>query len=192
MVGKLSIATFSGSRKLLLTFNSLLLFGALFFSNVSIVYSIGESSISGIGYGNNGDRFGSFMSCSEHDLVHYFEGSTIHFETSLNDHSAIGQNSGTFTGSWTIDFMVDESQNPMRISGDISELKLENNNYTLVGKETFDNVCNDVGNTITLKGECGENTRIWFDDSKNAKVGSLTPPYGDKSYYLMGSNVDCA
>ena len=88
--------------------------------------------------------------------------------------------------------MEDISQNPARISGDISETKMENNSYTIVGTETFDNVCNDVGNTITLKGECGDNTRIWFSDSKDAKVGSLTPPYGDKSYYLMGSKVECA
>ena len=73
-----------------------------------------------------------------------------------------------------------------------AEVNYDQFNNTIVGTETFDNVCNDVGNTITLKGECGDNTRIWFSDSKDAKVGSLTPPYGDKSYYLMGSKVECA
>jgi len=178
-------------KKLLLVLTVFLATATLFLNNTGAVYSLEQNSISGIGYGNNGDRFGSFISCSGTDSVHYFEGSAIHFETSIIDNSPIGGNSGISSGTWTIDFVGDTSQSPTRISGDISESMVENNTYTLVGKETFDNVCNDMGNTITLKGECGENTRIWFSDSKDTKVGSLAPPNGDKLYYMMGSKVNC-
>ncbi len=191
MKEKCGLAFNLGTRKSLLTFTVFLVGATLFFSNTGIVYSIEQNSISGIGYGNNGDRFGSFISCSGTDSVQYFEGSAIHFETLPIDNSALGKNSETSLGTWTIDFVGDNSQSPTRISGDISESMVENNTYTLVGKETFDNVCNDMGNTITLKGECGENTRIWFSDSNDAKVGSLAPPNGDMLYYLTGSKVDC-
>lgn len=180
-------------RKSLFVFTVFFLIVTFTFENVHPVFSTEPNTLSGTGYGNNGERFGSFMSCSDADSVHYFKGSTIHFKTALDDYyETDNKNSDTPIGSWTIDFIVDDLQSPMRIGGDINEFKINNNTYALVGKETFDNVCNDIGNTITLVGECGENTRISFVDSNNEKIGSLTPPNGDKSHYLKGSNVDCA
>ena len=157
----------------------------------STAHSADQSSIIGDGYGNNGDRFGSIVSCSDPDDIHYFEGSTIHFETISSDNSNINKNSDIAAGSWVIDFSLENSQTPWRISGDIIESSLDHNNYTLLGKEKFDNVCNDIGGDITLTGNCGENTKIWYSNPNNQKVGSLTPPYGDEGYYLFGSKVHC-
>jgi len=158
---------------------------------VDTAHSAKQSGIFGVGYGNNGDRFGSIVSCSESDVIHNFEGSTIQFEATLSDNSKIDKNSGISAGSWVIDFSLENSASPVRISGDIIKSSLNHNTYTLLGKETFDNVCNDIGNAITLTGNCGENTKIWFSDSNHQKVGSLTPPHGDEAYYLFGSKVNC-
>ena len=188
---KSDLALNSKIRKLGYGFTAFFVISAILFNNGNTVYSINQGIISGTGYGNNGERFGSFMTCSEPDVVHYFKGSTINFKTSLTDNSGVGKNSGTSLGSWVIDFIAENSQSPVRIGGQIIESNLDHNTYTLVGEKTFDNVCNNTGNAITLTGGCGENTRIWFLDSNNEKVGSTTPPYGDKINYVFGSEVDC-
>src|SRR3712207_1614832 len=148
--------------KLGYTFIVFFVMSAILFNNGNMVYSVREGVISGTGYGNNGKRFGSFITCSEPDVAHYFKGSTIHFKTFLSDISEVGGNSATSSGSWVIEFIAEDSQSPIKIGGQIIESSLDHNTFTLVGEETFDNVCNDIGNTITLTGECGENTRIGF------------------------------
>ena len=178
-------------RQSVYVFVAFFVISAVLFNNGNTVYSINQGIISGTGYGNNGERFGSFINCSGTDKVHYFKGSTIHFETSLSDNSAVGKNSGTSLGSWVIEFIAEDSQSPVRIGGQIIESNLDHNTYTLLGEKTFDSVCNNIGNTITLTGGCGENTRIWYSDSNNEKVGSITPPNGDKAFYLSGSEVNC-
>ncbi|TVP39464.1 hypothetical protein [Candidatus Nitrosocosmicus arcticus] len=181
----------SKMQKSVYIFVAFFVISAILFNNGNTVYSINQGIISGTGYGNSGERFGSFISCSETDEVHYFKGSTIHFETSLSDNSAVGKNSGTSLGSWVIEFTAENSLSPVRIGGQIIESNLDRDTYTLLGEKTFDNVCNNIGNIITLTGGCGENTRIWYSDSNNEKVGSITPPDGDKAFYLLGSEVDC-
>ena len=181
----------SKMMKLIYVFTAFFVISTILSNIGNTVYSINQGIVSGTGYGNNGERFGSFISCSETDVVHYFKGSTIHFETSLSDDSAVGKNSGTSLGSWVIDFIAEDSQSPMRIGGQIIESNLDHNTYKLLGEQTFDNVCNNIGNDITLTGACGENTGIWFSDSNNEKVGSVTPPDGDKVYHLFGSEVKC-
>ena len=178
-------------RKFGYVFAGFFVISAILFNNGNAVYSTNQGIISGTGYGNNGERYGSFVTCSESDVVHHFKGSAIQFKTTLGDNLAEGKNSGKSIGSWTIDFVTEDSQSPVRLGGQIIESKLDSNTYTLVGEETFDTVCNNVGNTITLTGECGENTKIWYSDSNKAKVGSVTPPNGDKVNYLFGSVVDC-
>lgn len=191
MIERSDLSLNSEIRKSVCVFVAFFIISAIFFNNDNTVYSIKQGIISGTGYGNNGERFGSFISCSGTDEVHYFKGSTIHFETSLSDNSAAGKKSGTSLGSWVIEFIAENSQSPVRIGGQIIESNLDHNTYTLLGEKTFDNVCNNVGDTITLTGGCGENTRIWYSDSNNEKVGSITPPDGDKAFYLFGSEVDC-
>jgi hypothetical protein len=191
MYDKSDLTSNSKMRKLVYVFVAFFVISTILFNNGNIVYSINQGIISGTGYGNSGERFGSFISCSETDEVHYFKGSTIHFKTSLSDNSAVGKNSGPSSGSWVIEFVSENSQAPIMIGGQIIESNLDYNAYSLLGEQTFDNVCNNIGNTITLTGECGENTRIWFLDSNYEKVGSITPPSGDKVYHLFGSEVDC-
>ncbi len=181
----------SKMRKSVYVFVAFFIISTILFNNGNTVYSINQGIISGTGYGNNGERFGSFVACSESDAVHYFKGSTIYFKTTLTDNSAVNKNSGTSLGSWVIEFIADNSQSPVRIGGQIIESNLDHNTYTLLGEKTFDDVCSNIGNTITLTGGCGENTRIWYSDSNNEKVGSITPPDGDKAFYLFGSEVDC-
>jgi hypothetical protein len=181
----------SKMRKSVYVFVAFFIISTILFNNGNTVYSINQGIISGTGYGNNGERFGSFVACSESDTVHYFKGSTIYFKTTLTDNSAVNKNSGTSLGSWVIEFIADNSQSPVRIGGQIIESNLDHNTYTLLGEKTFDDVCSNIGNTITLTGGCGENTRIWYSDSNNEKVGSITPPDGDKAFYLFGSEVDC-
>lgn len=160
------------------------------FNNGNAVYSMKDGVISGTGFGNNGERFGSFISCSVSNTLHYFKGSNIHFKSPLNDNLE-GKDSDKFLGTWVINFKTDYSQSPVKIGGLITESNVDHNVYSLIGEETFDNICNSIGNTITLTGECGENTRIAFSDSNKEKVGSIIPPYGDKMYQLFGSEVDC-
>lgn len=181
----------SKQRKLLGIVVCLIVTSVVLFDNGNTVYSITHGKISGTGYGNNGERFGSFVACSEPDVVHYFKGSNIHFETSLSDDSAIGDNSDISLGFWVIEFISDNSQSPIRIGGQIIESNLNDETYTLLGEKTFDDVCNNVGNAITLTGGCGENTKIWLSNSNNEEVGSVTPPNGDKIDYLFGSEVNC-
>jgi hypothetical protein len=181
----------SRKRKLAPVITAFFIISVILLSNGNTVYSTTHGIISGTGYGNNGERYGSFVSCSNSDVVHHFKGSSIQFKTALGDHSVAGKNSGLSLGSWSIDFIAEDSQSPVRLGGPIIEANLENNMYTLLGEETFDDICNFVGNTITLTGECGENTKIWYSDSNNAKVGSITPPNGDRAYYLFGSVVNC-
>jgi hypothetical protein len=181
----------SKMRNLLGVIIGFIIVSAILFNNGNSVYSISNGNISGIGYGNNGERFGSYVACSEADVIHYFRGSSIHFETALSDNSAVSTNSDTPLGSWVVEFVSDNTQSPVRIGGQIIESNLSDNNYTLLGEKTFDDVCNNIGNTITLTGGCGENTKIWFSGSNNEKVGSLTPPNGEKIDYLFGSEVNC-
>ena len=178
-------------QKLLYAITVMFVMSAILVNNGNTVYSSTQGIISGTGYGNNGERYGSFVTCSDSGVVHHFKGSSIQFETTLGDNSVTDKNSGASLGSWTIDFISENSQSPLRLGGQIIESNLDSNMYTLLGEETFDNVCNSVGNTITLTGVCGKNTKIWFSDSNNSKVGSITPPNGDKVYYLFGSVVNC-
>lgn len=161
------------------------------FNNSNPVSSIKEGIVTGTGYGNNGERFGSFITCSGSNSLHYFKGSNIDFKTSLNDNSLGNEKSDTSIGSWVINFITDDSQSPAKIAGLIIESNVDHNGYRLLGKETFDNVCNNIGNIITLTGECGENKRITFSDSNYERVGSIIPPHGDKIYHLFGSKVSC-
>lgn len=161
------------------------------FNRVDAVYSINEGNISGTGYGNNGERYGSFRICSGSDTLHYFKGSNIYFHTSSNDDSAGGKISEVSLGSWVIDFLTEHPQGLVRVGGQIVQSSLNQDTYRLLGKETFDDVCNNIENIITLTGECGENTKISFFESNNEKVGSIAPPYGYKVYYLFGSEVNC-
>lgn len=154
-------------------------------------YSINDGVISGTGFGNNGERFGSFMICSDSNTLHYFKGLNIYFKTIFNDNSFSGKKSDIPLGSWVINFVTADSQYPVKIEGLITGSNVDHNSYRILGEETFDNVCNSIGNTITLTGECGQNTRITFSDSNNEKVGSLIPPYGDRIYQLFGSEVNC-
>lgn len=178
-------------RKVVLISIVFFIISTILLSSGKSVYSIKEGIISGIGYGNNGERFGSFITCSEPETFHYFEGSNIHFETTVGDNSAIGKDSTLSLGSWIIDFISTNSHSPVRIGGQIIESGLDQNIYTLVGEETFDNICHDIGNTITLTGKCGENMIISFLDSGNEKVGSITPPFGDKEFRMFGSEINC-
>ncbi|HKR73378.1 MAG TPA: hypothetical protein VJR94_04630 [Candidatus Nitrosocosmicus sp.] len=178
-------------RKLARVITAFFIISVILFSSGNTVYSTTQGIISGAGYGNNGERYGSFLSCSNSDVVHHFKGSSIQFKTALGDNSVAGKNSDLSLGSWSIDFIAEDSQSPVRLGGPIIEANLENNMYTLLGEETFDDICGIVGNTITLTGECGENTKIWYSDSNNAKVGSFTPPHGEKINYLFGSEVNC-
>jgi hypothetical protein len=172
-------------------FITFFIISTILISNINSVYSINQGIISGSGYGNNGERFGSFVACSDSNAIHYYKGSTIRFETPINDNLGESTNVETALGSWEIEFATQDSQSSDKIGGQIISSSLENNTYTLLGEKTFDNVCNNIGNTITLTGGCGENTRIWYSDSNNAKVGSTTSPIGDKIYYLFGSKVNC-
>lgn len=180
----------SAMRRLIFKFMVYTIVSIALFDHGNTVYSIKDEIFSGTGYGNNGERFGSFMTCSGSNSFHYFEGSNIYFKTQMNDNAAGGNKSGPSIGSWIINFIADNSQSAVKIGGLITEANIDHNMYSLFGEETFDNVCNNVGNTITLTGECGENKKITFSDS-NEKIGSIVPPDGVKLYELFGSVIDC-
>jgi hypothetical protein len=55
------------------------------------------------------ERYGS-LSCSNSDVVSDFKGSSIQFKTVLGDNPVAGKNSGVSLGSWSIDFIAEDSQ----------------------------------------------------------------------------------
>ncbi len=68
---------------------------------------------------------------------------------------------------------------------------IDNKKYTIVGNEVRDDVCKDVGSSVILSGKCANNGPIQFLTSNGEKIGSTTPPMGDKVYHVFGSVVNC-
>ena len=144
-----------------------------------------EQYVHGIGYGNGGLRFSSIVSCA--DGMHFFQQSKLEFDVT----ASTSQGNSLALGTWQMSFLKSDEAEQLLKKGYITKMIIDNKKYTMLGNEMRDDVCKDVGSNVILSGQCGYNDPIQFLTSNGEKIGSTTPPNGDKVYHVFGSVVNC-
>jgi hypothetical protein len=144
-----------------------------------------EQYLHGIGYGNGGLRFSSVVSCA--DGTHFFQESKMVFDVT----APTSQGNSLALGTWQMSFLKSDESDPFMKKGYITKMIIDNKKYTLLGNEVRDDICKDVGSSVILSGKCSYNDPIQFLTSNGEKVGSTTPPNGEKIYHVFGSVVNC-
>jgi hypothetical protein len=164
---------------------SIVIVSIAFSSNFFIpVYAV-EQYIHGIGYGNGGLRFSSVVSCA--DEMHFFQESKLEFDGT----ASTPKGNSLASGTWQMSFLKSDESQQLLKKGYITKIIIDNKKYTIVGNEVRDDVCKDVGSSVILSGKCTNNDPIQFLTSNGEKIGSTTPPVGDKVYHVFGSEVNC-
>jgi hypothetical protein len=158
---------------------------------------IGNLNVRGESFGNNGNRFGSFIECShdEQDLKRYFPGGVrLKFSANILDDNQSGA-----TGFWQLSVHPFGTANAITKNGTFysgqvlggSDDASRGVTFTLGGIEITDEICGGISKNVIIKASCSEAAPVFYSELDGDKVGSKTPPEGNAIYYLFGNNVTC-
>jgi hypothetical protein len=159
---------------------------------------IGDLNVRGESFGNNGNRFGSFVECShdEQGLRRYFPGG-VHLKFSAK---ILDDNQSSATGFRQLFFHAYGTTNAITKNGTFYSGQViggENENasrgvtFTLGGIEITDEICGGTSKNVIIKASCSEAAPVFYSEFDGDKVGSKTPPEGNAIYYLFGNNITC-
>ena len=159
---------------------------------------IGDLNVRGESFGNNGNRFGSFVECShdEQGLRKYFPGG-VHLKFSAK---ILDDNQSSATGFWQLFFHTYGTINAITkngtfYSGQVLGGGIEDASrgvtFTLGGIEITDEICGGTSKNVIIKASCSEAAPVFYSELDGDKVGSKTPPEGNAIYYLFGNNITC-
>jgi len=154
-------------------------------------------NVRGESFGNNGNRFGSFIECSheEQGLRRYFPGGVdLKFSAKI-----LGDNQSSATGFWRLSFHAYGTTNAIAKNGTFYSGQVLGGNddasrgatFTLGGVEITDEICGGISKNVIIKASCSEAAPVFYSELDGDKVGSKTPPEGNAIYYLFGNNVTC-
>ncbi len=155
-------------------------------------------NVRGESFGNNGNRFGSFIECSheEQGLRRYSPGG-VHLKFSAK---ILDDNQSSATGFWQLFFHAYGTTNAItkngtfysgQVLGGGNEDAHRGVTFTLGGIEISDEICGGVSKNVIIKASCSEAAPVFYSELDGDKVGSKTPPEGNAIYYLFGNNVTC-
>jgi hypothetical protein len=159
---------------------------------------IGNLNVRGESFGNNGNRFGSFIECShdEQGSRRYFPGG-VHLKFSAN---ILDDNQFNATGIWQLSLHPYGTTNAIikngtfysgQVLGGGNEDASRGVTFTLGGIEITDEICGGISKNVIIKASCSEAAPVFYSELDGDKVGSKTPPEGSTIYYLFGNNVTC-
>lgn len=158
---------------------------------------IGDLNVRGKSFGNNGNRFGSFVECSHDDrgLRKYFPGG-VHLKFSAK---ILDDIQSSATGFWRLFFHAYGTTNAITKNGTFYSGQVLGGNedasrgvtFTLAGIEITDEICGGISKNVIIKTSCSEAAPVFYSELDGDKIGSKTPPEGNAIYYLFGNNVTC-
>jgi hypothetical protein len=156
------------------------------------VLGVQAIGVQGEGFGNNGERFASFVDCGDGKKEFYNGGSHLKFSSTISDHSVDDEENNNMSGEWKIEFRTSGTSEFQYKSGSFSIGKISNNIFTLSGVETKDDVCRAAPSNMTITGYCNDSAPIYYDASNGQKIGSTVPNSEEPIYYLFGSQIHCS
>ena len=195
---------FSFDRRLLTSLLVLLLIFLYYYANTYYLLKAKDVihtqilNVTGESFGNNGNRFSSFINCvlDKHDSTKFFSGGS-HLAISaliLNETEAAESKA---IGSWTLSFYPYEAtgtvnKNGTFYKGEVSELDNGIRTFTLWGLEITDGICGSDSKDIIISGSCVETAPVYFSEPKGDSIGSKTPVDGENVYYFFGHDSMCS
>jgi hypothetical protein len=151
-----------------------------------------SSQIDGMGFGNSGNRFSSFVECLHGKQISFDGGSMITFSAMLSINQQHEANKHNANGTWHIEYRTSLNDQLLYQEGIITSLDFEEKSYLLYGTETRDDVCGTINDRIVIETWCLDNTPIKYDNFAGDKPGSFAPPDYIKIYHFFSSKVSCA